>query len=103
MWRFAMLYQAGAVDSLYVAVPTRAAARQWQGRANQALKRMFAEPTPEAVLAIPGQMLAGEARDIRLPDFRTRWDDGENRRGGRRNMQRASLRPRSPSAPWTRR
>lgn len=78
LWRFARLYQAGAVDSLYFAVPTRAAARQLQGRVNQALTRMFAAPAPEAVLAIPGQMMAGEARGIRLPGFETRWDDGEH-------------------------
>lgn len=77
LWRFARLYQAGLVDSLYFAVPTRAAARQLQARVNRALKRMFADPAPEAVLAIPGQMLAGEAQGIRLPGFQTRWDDGD--------------------------
>lgn len=78
LWRFAMLYQAGAVDSLYFAVPTRAAARQLQQRVNAALRRLFADPAPEAVLAIPGQMLAGEAEGLRLPGFQTRWDDGEH-------------------------
>lgn len=78
LWRFAQLYRAGLVDSLYFAVPTRAAARQLQGRVNSALKRLFADPAPEAVLAIPGQMLAGEAQGIRLPGFETRWDDGDN-------------------------
>lgn len=78
LWRFAQLYHAGLVDSLYFAVPTRAAARQLQSRVNTALKRLFADPAPEAVLAIPGQMLSGEARGIRLPDFETRWDDGDN-------------------------
>lgn len=77
LWRFARLYEAGAVDSLYFAVPTRAAARQLQKRVNDALRRLFAEPAPEAVLAIPGQMLSGEAQGIRLPEFQTRWDDGE--------------------------
>lgn len=75
LWRFARLYEAGLVDALYFAVPTRAAARQLQGRVNAAMRRMFAAPAPEAILAIPGQALAGEAHGLRLPDFRTRWDD----------------------------
>ena len=75
LWRFAQLYEVGQVDSLYFAVPTRAAARQLQARVNGAMRRMFAPPAPEAVLAIPGQMLSGEAQGIRLPDFETRWDD----------------------------
>lgn len=75
LWRFAKLYEAGEVDALYFAVPTRAAARQLQSRVNAAARRMFRAPAPEAILAIPGQALAGEARGFRLPDFRTRWDD----------------------------
>lgn len=78
LWRFAALVAAGEVDALYFAVPTRAAARQLHARVNVALARMFALPI-EAVLAIPGQVLAGEAEGTRLPDFSTRWDDGEDR------------------------
>lgn len=77
LWRFARLYEAGSVDALYFAVPTRAAARQLQARVNAAMRRMFAAPAPEAILAIPGQALAGEAQGARLPDFRVRWDDTE--------------------------
>ncbi len=77
LWRFTRLYEAGVVDSLYFAVPTRAAARQLQNRVNEALKRIFVPPAPEAVLAIPGQALAGEARGTRLPGFQMRWDDTE--------------------------
>lgn len=75
--RFAALLEAGEVDALYFAVPTRAAARQLHGRVNLAIKRMF-EAAPEAVLAIPGQAVAGEARAKRLPDFKFLWDDGQN-------------------------
>jgi CRISPR-associated endonuclease/helicase Cas3 len=75
LWRFAALLAAGQVDALYFAVPTRAAARQLHGRINKALRRMFEVP-PEAVLAIPGQAVAGEAEGTRLPDFRVLWDDG---------------------------
>lgn len=83
LWRFARLFEAGEVEALYFAVPTRAAARQLQTRVNDSLKRMFADPAPEAILAIPGQALAGEARGIRLPEFRTRWDDTDAARPSR--------------------
>lgn len=78
LWRFAALVAAGEVDALYFAVPTRAAARQLHGRVNAALKRMF-DPAPEALLAIPGQVMAGEAKGTRLPDFTMLWDDAEAR------------------------
>ncbi len=78
LWRFATLLAAGEVDALYFAVPTRAAARQLHGRVNAAIARMF-EPAPEAVLAIPGQAMAGEAHGQRLPDFTMLWDDDEIR------------------------
>lgn len=83
LWRFARLYEAGAVDALYFAVPTRAAARQLQARVNAAMRRMFGAAAPEAILAIPGQALAGEAHGTRLPDFKTRWDDTAEERPAR--------------------
>ncbi|TNF21124.1 MAG: CRISPR-associated helicase Cas3' [Rhodobacteraceae bacterium] len=75
LWRFAQLYENGTVDSLYFAVPTRAAARQLQGRIDKTLQSMFFDPAPEAVLAIPGQAVSGEAHGIRLPAFEVKWDD----------------------------
>lgn len=81
LWRFAQLYEVGAVDSLYFAVPTRAAARQLQTRVNTALARMFKAPAPEAVLAIPGQTMSGEAHGIRLPEFAVKWDDNPGTEG----------------------
>lgn len=75
LWRFASLLEAGQVDALYFAVPTRAAARQLHGRINQAMQRMFDLP-PEAVLAIPGQAIAGESKARMLPGFEVLWDDG---------------------------
>ncbi|WP_337248437.1 CRISPR-associated helicase Cas3' [Rhodovulum visakhapatnamense] len=74
LWRFATLVAAGEVDALYFAVPTRAAARQLQRRVNAALQRMF-DPTPEAILAVPGQLLSGEAAGRPLPGFAVLWDD----------------------------
>ncbi|WP_051408068.1 CRISPR-associated endonuclease Cas3'' [Rhodobacter capsulatus] len=74
LWRLLRLVEAGEVDALYFAVPTRAAARQLHRRVNDALARMF-DPAPEAVLAVPGQVVSGEARGKRLPDFSVLWDD----------------------------
>lgn len=76
LWRFAALQAAGAVDALYFAVPTRAAARQLHRRVTNAARRLF-DPAPEPVLAIPGQRVAGGATGIALPDFETRWDDDD--------------------------
>ncbi|WP_243641956.1 CRISPR-associated helicase Cas3' [Rhodovulum steppense] len=78
LWRFATLLAAEEVDALYFAVPTRAAARQLHRRVNTALKRMF-DAAPEAVLAVPGQLLAGEAAGRRLPGFEVLWDDTASR------------------------
>lgn len=74
LWRFAKLIEAGEADALYFAVPTRAAAHQLHRRVNAALVRMFDVP-PEAVLAIPGLAVAGEAKGTRFPDFTVLWDD----------------------------
>lgn len=75
LWRYALLHAAGLVSGLYFAVPTRAAARQLHRRVNAAVRRLFGAEAPEAVLAIPGQLLSGEATGQRLPGFETRWDD----------------------------
>ena len=55
LWRFARLFEAGEVEALYFAVPTRAAARQLQARVNDAMKRMFAAPAPRPSLPFPGR------------------------------------------------
>ena len=81
--RFAGLAAAGAVSGLYFAVPTRAAARQLHARVNQAVSRIFGSAAPEAVLAIPGQAVAGEACGQRLPDWKTLWDDQPDRKKAR--------------------
>ncbi|MGM0584281.1 MAG: CRISPR-associated helicase Cas3' [Pseudomonadota bacterium] len=74
LWRFARLYEGGEVDALYFALPTRAAARQLHRRVNVALSRMF-DDSPEALLAIPGQIVSGAATGRRLPGFEVQWDD----------------------------
>ena len=77
LWRFTQLYARGAVSGLYFAVPTRAAAGQLHGRVDKALRRVFGKQAPEAVLAIPGMLRAGEFKGQRLPHWLVRWDDDE--------------------------
>ena len=75
LWRFTQLLAAGKVSGLYFAVPTRAAAKQLHGRIDKALQRVFGALAPEAVLAIPGMLKAGDFEGQRLPHWRVRWDD----------------------------
>lgn len=76
LWRFAQLFEAGKVDSLYFALPTRAAARQIHQRVNDVLLRLIGEDAPEAVQAVPGYYLrSGEISGKRLPAFEVLWDD----------------------------
>ena len=75
LWRFARLFEAGLVDSLYFALPTRAAALQLQRRVNEVMQRLFADNGPETVLAVPGYLRSGAAEGVKLPDWKVRWDD----------------------------
>ena len=75
LWRFARLFEAGLVDSLYFALPTRSAAIQIHGRVNRVLQRLFGDGAPEAVLAVPGYMKSGKTVGHALPDWQVRWDD----------------------------
>lgn len=75
LWRFARLFEAGRVDSLYFALPTRAAAVQIHARVHAAISQFFGTEAPEAVLAVPGYLRVGEAQGHPLPDWRVRWDD----------------------------
>ncbi|OJW19295.1 MAG: CRISPR-associated helicase/endonuclease Cas3 [Rhodospirillales bacterium 69-11] len=74
-WRFAKLFEAGRVDGLYFAVPTRAAAMQLHRRIDGMLQSFLAGAPLEAFLAVPGYLRAGVAEGHALPDWRVRWDD----------------------------
>lgn len=78
LWRFLHLFAAGRVDSLYFAVPTRAAALQLHRRVVAAMGRVFGPQAPPVVLAVPGYLKAGEAEGQALPDWSVRWDDDGN-------------------------
>ena len=76
LWRFARMYEAGLVDGLYFALPTRAAAKQIFDRVRPFIGNMF--PTgaqPEPVLAVPGYLRSGDAHGQRLHDYEVWWDD----------------------------
>ena len=77
LWRFIQLFAEQYVDSLYFALPTRAAALQIHCRVNDAMKHVFGEEAPDAVLAVPGYLKAGETEGHKLPKWEVKWDDDD--------------------------
>ena len=77
LWRFVRLFEAGLVDSLYFALPTRAAAVQLHRRVHETMKRVFDDNAPETVLVVPGYLRAGDSDGRRLPKWEVRWDDDD--------------------------
>ena len=76
LWRFARLYEAGLVEGLYFALPTRAAAKQIFGRVQDFTDYLFTEDTTvEPVLAVPGYLRAGMATGQHLHNYEVWWDD----------------------------
>lgn len=73
---FANLWDAGIVDGLYFAVPTRAAAKQLHARIDSALQNLFRSTDRiETVLALPGYIRAGSANINRIEDYEVFWED----------------------------
>jgi CRISPR-associated endonuclease/helicase Cas3 len=76
LWRFRHLFESGAVDGLYFALPTRVAATQMFARVKRFRDVMFPEADrPAVVLAVPGQAGADAAKGHSLPGFGFEWDD----------------------------
>ncbi len=75
--RFLKLYQAGLVDGMYFAVPTRSAATQLHARVGATVGRVFPakEQRPPVVQAVPGYIKADDAEGVPLPAFEVRWPD----------------------------
>lgn len=82
--RYLTLFGAGAVDGLYFALPTRAAASQLHRRVYAAICRAIPELTarPPVVLAVPGYLAFDDAVGSRedaagapLPPFTVLWND----------------------------
>ena len=85
LWRFARMYEAGYVDGLYFALPTRAAAVQIHDRVNRFIARMFPNSErPEPVLAVPGYVRAGDFGGRHLPDYEVWWEDSPDETARRR-------------------
>jgi CRISPR-associated endonuclease/helicase Cas3 len=72
--RFVSLFEAGLVDGLYFALPTRSAATQMHRRVHEAVQRAFASP-PVVILAVPGYLRVDEVEGRRLPPFEVLWPD----------------------------
>jgi len=86
LWRFRHLFEAGEVDGLYFALPTRVAATQMFTRVKRFRDALFPEADrPSVVLAVPGQVGADDAKGHPLPEFGFEWNDqpDETRRQGR--------------------
>lgn len=80
LWHFARLFQAGLVDGMTFALPTRTAATQIEGRLETAIKRLFpgdaqSEQRPPVVLAVPGYLRVDGVIGRALGHFETHWDD----------------------------
>lgn len=76
LWRWLDLRRRGLVDGLFFALPTRSAAVQLHARVQAMLGRVWGEGAPQAVLAVPGYLQAGDATGQALPGWEVRWDDG---------------------------
>lgn len=75
LWRFVQLFEAGKVDSLYFALPTRVAATQLYQRVRALVSRLWPTHAPVVVRALPGYEAADDQEKISLPDFEVQWPD----------------------------
>ncbi len=75
LWRFVQLFEAGQVDSLYFALPTRVAATQLYQRVLALVTRLWPTDAPVVVRALPGYEAADDQQKISLPDFKVQWPD----------------------------
>ena len=70
LWRFARMYDAGLVDGLYFALPTRVAAVQLHQRVRNFVANLFPEQhRPPVVLAVPGYGPDADADAVALRDY----------------------------------
>lgn len=72
--RFVQLFEAGLVDGLYFALPTRTAALQIHRRVHASVASAFERP-PAVVLAVPGYLRVDDVDGRRLPGFEVLWPD----------------------------
>lgn len=71
---FLRLFQESAVDGMYFALPTRAAAVQIHGRIQRLLTRLLGDAAPAVILAVPGYL--DKLQDTAaLPDEASLWPE----------------------------
>jgi len=78
LWRFAQLFQAGEIDGLYFALPTRVAATQLYQRTLQFAANLWqgtGQEPPLVVRALSGYESADGNEIRKLPDFKVLWAD----------------------------
>lgn len=75
LWRFVQLFEAGQVDSLYFALPTRVAATQLYQRVRGMVGRLWPTGAPVVVRTLPSYEAADDQEKISLPDFKVQWPD----------------------------
>lgn len=84
LWRYAQLFQAGKVDGLYFALPTRVAATQLYERTLQFAHELWhstGQDAPLVVRALSGYSSAnGHAIERKLPNFEVLWADHPDER-----------------------
>jgi CRISPR-associated endonuclease/helicase Cas3 len=83
---FLRLFQAGEVDGLYFALPTRTAATQIYRRVCSAVAAAFpaSQDRPPTVLAVPGYISVDGVEAQRLAPFQVEWPQDD---GGRRSVR----------------
>lgn len=72
--RFVALFEAGLVDGMYFALPTRSAATELHRRVYEAVKHAFVAP-PRVILAVPGYLRADDVEGTKLAPFEVLWPD----------------------------
>lgn len=79
---FLNLFNAGLVDGLYFALPTRTAATQIHQRVADAVKRIFVtrEDRPPVVMAVPGYLKVDDVEGHKLASFEVLWNDDKGER-----------------------
>ena len=80
--RFVRLFQAGLVDGMVFALPTRTAATQLHERVCNAVVRAFPDGStrPPVVLAVPGYLKVDDVTGLKLPGFEVLWNDNDRER-----------------------
>ena len=76
LWRFARMYEAGLVDGLYFALPTRSAAVQIHKRVERLIAKLLPQHRPPVLLAVPGYEPGADATSVQMQDYKVWWDGG---------------------------